>query len=106
MSYPIAHNAGNMNEQNTEGRRMKLENLSEEMQSNILEMAVNARLADIVMALKEQGVETSAPSLSRFIRRDRERRLLEEGRDMKEAVDALAERGRGGNLREGTIEAV
>jgi hypothetical protein len=44
--------------------------------------------------------------LSRFIRQDREKRLLEEGREIKETAVELAERGRTGVLREGTIEAV
>src|SRR5687767_1634559 len=83
-----------------------LESLDEKAQNWILSMAENSRLADLVIALKEVGIETSASSLSRFIKRDRERRLMEDGADSGGVVKALAERGKESQLREGTLEAV
>src|SRR6266498_1975338 len=84
---------GRMKNENIEktGKISKLETLSDTQKSWIIELATNARLVDVVMALKEEGIETSPASLSRFIRKDREKRLLEEGTEMKEAVSALAE---------------
>jgi hypothetical protein len=103
-----------MNDQNIEKTNSswnkgkgKLESLPEEQRGWIPELAANAaRLADVVIALKEHGIDVSTATLSRFIRQDREKRLLDEGREIKETAVELAERGRTGVLREGTIEAV
>lgn len=83
-----------------------LEKLSAAQRSWLVDLANNARLVDMVQALKERGIETSAASLSRFLRRCREERLVEEGAESKEALETLAERGKSGVLREGTMEVV
>ena len=85
---------------------MELEELTPEQQNWILETALNTKLVDMVVALRKHGISTSPASLSRFIRRDRERKLLEERKEMAETVAAFAETGRDGKFREGTLEAV
>jgi hypothetical protein len=60
----------------------------------------------MVVILKEQGIETSAASLSRFIKRYREKKLLNGRDESKATVIALAEGAKDGRLREGTLEAV
>jgi hypothetical protein len=72
----------------------------------LLDIAAHSRLATVIEALREHGIETSMSALSRFVRKHREELLMEEGAEMKASVDALAERGREGKFREGTIEAV
>jgi hypothetical protein len=85
----------------------KLESLSPEMREWLLDMAAHSRrLADVVKALREHGMEVSLSTLTRFVREHREKVLIEEGEGMKTAVDALANRGRGEALRKGTLEAV
>jgi hypothetical protein len=84
----------------------KLEQLSPEKQSWLLEIAAHSNLINVVEALKEHGIETSTSALSRFVRKHREEALLEAGEEMKGSVEALAERGKDGKLREGTLEAV
>ena len=83
-----------------------LESLDEKVRTWILETAPYANLTDLVVTLQKQGISTSVPSLSRFVRRHQEEMLLIEGREMKAAVDELAERGKDGRLRAGTVEAV
>lgn len=83
-----------------------LESLDEKVRSWILETAAYANLTDMVVTLQKEGISTSVPSLSRFVRRHQEEMLLMEGREMKAAVDELAERGKDGRLRAGTVEAV
>jgi hypothetical protein len=95
-----------MKEQNENQRISKLEQLTQEQQTFILETALNASLVDVTVALREHGINTSPASLSRFIRKDRERRLLEDRKEINPAATALAEAGRDGKLREGTLEAV
>jgi hypothetical protein len=84
----------------------KLDSLSQEQKSYVLDRAANGRLIDVVDDLREQGVVVSVPTLSRYLQRDREEQLLADGKEMKEAVAALAERGKDGALREGSLEAV
>jgi hypothetical protein len=63
-----------MKTQNMETRSDNtLENLDEQTREGILEIAMNARLADVVISLAQRGVKTSKASLSRFIRRDQSR---------------------------------
>ena len=95
-----------MNEKMTRNRPGKLEQLTPEKQSWIIEIAANARLIDMIEILEKEGIETSTSALSRFIREHRERDLMEAGEEMKASVETLAERGREGKLREGTLEAV
>lgn len=83
-----------MNNANKEIRTGKLEQLSEEVQTWIIEVAMNSRLADTVLALKQEGIEVSVPTLSRFVRKDREKQLIAEGEEMKESAMALATRGK------------
>jgi uncharacterized protein with von Willebrand factor type A (vWA) domain len=84
----------------------KLESLPEEQRTQIIEWAANARQEDVVIALQKRGIYVHPSTLSRFVRKSREKHLLEEGEEIKETAAALAERGRTGVLREGTIEAV
>ena len=83
-----------------------LENLTPNQKEFVLEMAANARLCDVTMALKEEGIDISTSTLSRYLRRERERRMLEERADSKATVDELAANAKEGKLREGTLEAV
>jgi hypothetical protein len=109
MSYPLCDDFAHMNEnQNVEKRNrlMELEQLAPEKQSEILEMALNASLVDVSVSLRRHGIHTSPSALSRFVRRDRERKMLEERKEMAGTVEAFAEAGRDGKLREGTLEAV
>src|SRR5688500_5614738 len=94
-----------MNETTIRNRPSKLEQLPPEMQREILEIAMNSRQVDALEALKEQGIEISASSLSRFIREHRQRLLMEDGEALKEGVEALAERGKAGKFRTGALEA-
>ncbi|HUS36436.1 MAG TPA: hypothetical protein VM680_13880 [Verrucomicrobiae bacterium] len=95
---------------NTEIKETRSDNTLEKLTPNqkefILEMAANARLYDVVVALKEEGIEVSTSTLSRYLRRERERRMAEERADSKEMVSELAASAKDGKLREGTLEAV
>jgi hypothetical protein len=84
----------------------QLESLDESVRTQILEMAPYTNLTDMVIQLGKQGVTTSVPTLSRFVRRHQEKMLLAEREEMKEAVDRLSEGGKEGRLREGSLEAV
>ena len=84
----------------------KLEVLPEEQRTQIIEWAANARQEDVVIALQKRGIYVSPATVSRFVRENREKRLLEEGAEITKTAAALAERGRTGVLREGTVEAV
>jgi uncharacterized protein with von Willebrand factor type A (vWA) domain len=95
-----------MKEQKENQRISKLEQLTEEQQTWIVETALHAQLVDVVLALRKEGIHTSPASLSRFIRKDREKRLLEDRKEINGAANAFAESGREGKLREGTLEAV
>ena len=106
MSYPLSQNGRTMNEIKTRERQSKLEQLAPELQEKIIDMAANARLIDIIEALREYGVETSVRSLKRYIRAHREKNLMEDREDSKGAVEGLATRAREGTLRVGTLEAV
>jgi hypothetical protein len=83
-----------------------LENLDEKTRVSILELAANADLTDVVVRLQERGISVSVSTLSRFVRRHREKLMLSEGSEMKGAVDQFVERGKEGGLRAGTLEAV
>lgn len=84
-----------------------LENLSPDARENILELAASApRLADIIVALKEQGINVSRSTLSRFLQRDRQAKVLAERKDARETVEELAAGAKDGRLRMGTLEAV
>jgi hypothetical protein len=95
-----------MNQEKENQRISKLEQLTEEQQTWIVETALHAQLVDVVLALRKEGIHTSPASLSRFIRKDREKRLLEDRKEINGAANAFAEAGREGKLREGTLEAV
>jgi hypothetical protein len=84
----------------------QLENLDPKTQEGILEIAANSSLPVVLNSLKEHGIEVSPSTLKRFIRRHREKCLLKDAEESKEAIDALAESGRSGKLREGSLEAV
>jgi hypothetical protein len=83
-----------------------LENLDQKTREWILEIAGDSRLSDMVVILKQEGIETSKASLSRFIRRDREKKLMEARNDSAAVVTELADGAKEGRLREGTLEAV
>lgn len=107
MSYPLWENCGRMNTEIKETRSDNtLEKLTPNQKEFILEMAATARLYDVVVALKEEGIEVSTSTLSRYLRRERERRMAEERADSKEMVSELAASAKDGKLREGTLEAV
>jgi hypothetical protein len=97
----------NTNEQQmTRKRPAKLEQLPEETQSWLLDMAAHTRLTDVILALRGHGIDTSMSALSRFVRKHREKVLMEDGAEMKASVEALAQRGKDGKLRDGTLEAL
>jgi hypothetical protein len=83
-----------------------LEQLPQEKQDAILDLAAHGSLADVLEGLHEEGVQIGMSSLKRFVREYREKNLLREAEGMKASVKTLAERGREGKLREGTLEAV
>jgi hypothetical protein len=95
-----------MKTEEKETRVTTLEKLSPEQQTWIFETALNSSLVDITVALREQGIHTSPASICRFMRKDRERRLLEDKKETRAAAAALAEGASEGKLREGTLEAV
>src|SRR4051812_33907239 len=95
-----------MNNENRQGRLGKLEQLSEEMRTRIIELAMHSTLVDTVLALQSEGVEVSVPTLSRFMRKHREKLLIEEGEEMQQTTAALAARGKESTFRVGTLEAV
>jgi hypothetical protein len=84
----------------------KLEQLSEEKQRWIGDLALNANQVDILESLKEHGIEVSAPTLSRFIKKHRAKLATEDGQALKESAADLAAQGKEGTLREGSLEAV
>jgi hypothetical protein len=90
----------------TSGRVGKLEQLSEEVRTGIIELTMHSTLVDSVLALRDRGIDVSVPTLSRFVRKHREKLLLEEGEEMKGTVGALAARGKESEFRVGTLEAV
>ena len=107
MSYPPCENGPRMNENKEVQKRIsKLEQLTPEQQQWILETSLNAELKDMTLALREHGIDTSPASLSRFIKKDRETRVLEDRQESQATVAALAEAGKEGTLRAGTLEAV
>jgi hypothetical protein len=84
-----------------------LESLSPEQQEWILDLAANAqRLADVVTPLWEQGIMVSLSTLTRFVREHRAKVVLDHGEGVKGAAEALAARGKGGDFRKGTLEAI
>jgi hypothetical protein len=84
-----------------------LETLPAEKKEMIMDLALNcARLWDVLEPLKDCGIEVSLSTLQRFVRRHREEKLLKDGEDMEGTVQKLARRGRGEELRKGTIEAL
>jgi hypothetical protein len=60
----------------------------------------------LAKSLKENGVDTSDSALSRFLKKRRGMQLVENGKELAAAAEALAEQGRGGKLREGTLEVM
>jgi hypothetical protein len=95
-----------MNTENGAQNRGKLEKLTPEQQSWIVEFSKRARLSDMVDALKKHGIDTSESALSRFIRKRRGEELIENGQELAATAEAIAEQGRGGKLREGTLEVM
>jgi hypothetical protein len=83
-----------------------LENLDPKKREWILEFACNTRLLDVVKVLRNRGIETSPASVSRFVQRHREKKLMDSRAESKATVNELAEGAKDGRLREGTLEAV
>lgn len=106
MSYPLVENCAKERKNMNTRKDNLLESLDEEKRTAILELAASADLTEVVLSLQNEGIFVSVPTLSRFVRRHREKLLLEEGKEMKPAVDQLVERGKEGGLRAGTLEAV
>jgi hypothetical protein len=94
-----------MNTENTKSRS-KLEQLSPEQQEMLLDLAKRSSLVVLAESLKESGIETSDSALSRFLQKRRAANLVENGKELAASVEALAEQGRGGRLREGTLEVM
>jgi arginine repressor len=96
-----------MNDQNTKstGRRM-LDNLSEDVKEFLCELSAQGRIIDVVSELKKRNINASAATVCRFLRRERERRMLEEGEEMKDAVNTFANRSGKDTLKKATLEAV
>jgi len=57
------------------------------------ELGEQGRTIDVVIELKNRNINARAATVCRFLRRERERRLLEDGEEMTDAVNTLAERG-------------
>src|ERR1051326_2186192 len=95
-----------MNNETNTPQGSKLEQLSPEQKGWLVEFAGRCSLEKLVDALKEHGVETSDSALSRFLRKHRAEELVDDGKELAATAEALAERGKGGMLREGTLEAV
>jgi hypothetical protein len=107
MSYPLWEDSRVKGQNIMETRKDNvLENLDESKRSMIVELSMNGRLIDLVASLKEHGISTSTSTLSRFLRRQREKAVLEDGAEINQTVEALAERGKSGRLREGSLEVV
>src|SRR4051812_3864377 len=109
MSYPLGQNSCvmNNNETNSIARKgSKLEQLSAEQKAWVVEFAARCSLVNLVDALRKEGIETSDSALSRFLRKHRAEQLVEDGKELEATAGALAERGKGGKLRKGTLEAV
>lgn len=94
-----------MNTENTKSRS-KLEQLSPEQQEMLVELAKRGSLVDLAESLKEHGIDTSDSALSRFLKKKRASILVEDGKELAASAAALAEQGRGGKLREGTLEVL
>jgi hypothetical protein len=91
----------------SETRKYKmLDSLPPEKLEMVLELAARTRQIDMVDILREQGIEVTPSTLSRFLQRHREKQVLKDGAEMRETVDALVERGAGDSLRKGTMEVL
>jgi hypothetical protein len=88
------------------GKMKALESLEPAKREWLLELASNARLIDCMAPLKEFGIEVSVSTLSRFLTKYRNDRLLAEGEESHAVVEALSKRGESGAFRKGTLEAV
>src|ERR1043165_1397761 len=95
-----------MNTENMQQSRAKLEKLSAEQQSYLVDLSRHGTLEVMVDALKENGIETSESAVGRCLRKRRAADLVEERKELAGSVEALAEQGRGGKLREGTLEVM
>jgi hypothetical protein len=85
---------------------LTLDSLSDDQKEVICEVAAQGRIIDVVAALKNWNLHVSAATVCRFLRRERERRMLEEGEEMKDAVSTFARRATNGSLKTATIEAI
>jgi hypothetical protein len=106
LSYPPVYGFRNMNTENTQQARGKLEKLTVEQQSYIVWLAKRSTQENILEALKEHGIEVSPATLSRFLKKRRAEEAVEEGKEIAGSVEALAEQGRAGRLREGTLQVM
>lgn len=96
----------NKPEQTGKNPPRKLDSLTEEQLTKVMEMAENSRMIDVVDALKEFKIDVSVATLSRYLKRHREKELLNDRAEMQPTLTALAESGETGTLRKGTLEAV
>jgi hypothetical protein len=83
-----------------------LNKMTAEQLDQLFEMSKHAKLCDIVDALKEHGIKTSDSALSRYFKKRRADEAVENGNDVAGAAAVLAEQGRVGKLREGTLEVL
>ena len=105
-STPLGTIAGNMNEIVSQSANSFLKILTAEQLDGLFEMSKRAKLDDLVESLKEHGIKTSDTALSRYFKKRRAQELVESGKEVAASVEALAEQGRGGKLREGTLEVL
>ena len=90
-----------------EATKMKeLESLSPEKLEWLFDIASRSRIMDCVKALKEHGIKVSPSTLGRFLRRTREKQLVEDGAAMSGTMESLTKRGESQVFRKGTLEAV
>jgi hypothetical protein len=93
------------NTMHSKGKRM-LDTLSEDDKEFLCELGSQGRIIDVVIELKKRNINASAATVCRFLRRERERHMLEEGEEMKDAVGVFASRSNNPALKKATLEAV
>jgi hypothetical protein len=106
MSYPL-WDTWREERKYMEAKKMnELESLEPAKLEWLFEIAANSRLLDCVDALKEQGIDVSPATLGRFLRKTREKRLVEDGAELAETAGTLSNRAETEVFRKGTLEAV
>jgi len=89
-----------------EQRKRQLDNLSDDDKEYIAHLAANGNLVQVVQELAKRGLTTSPATVSRFLRRQKEERMLQEADEDQRVVNTFADRSKNDKLRQGTLEAV